>query len=134
MAPPSTSWKKPISRRTFSHLTIDKLVKAIAQVAKSLKTRMWGGGLHSCLALVLEGNEMRHFANGPTPNCYRMEKLPFMHPDITPLTTVTEDKHLTNDHKVTWDKFHIQEDVIFHGRAAIVAAVMLQYIKEKEVD
>ena len=34
-------------------LSIDELVKAIAQVATSLKTIMWGG-LHGCLALVLE--------------------------------------------------------------------------------
>ena len=34
-------------------LSIDELVKEIAQVATSLKTRMWGV-LHGCLALVLE--------------------------------------------------------------------------------
>ena len=32
-------------------LSIDKLVGAIAQVATSLKTIMWGG-FHGCLALV----------------------------------------------------------------------------------
>ena len=63
-----------------------------------------------------------------------MEKLLFTHPDITSLTTVTEDKNLTNEPKVTWDKYHLQEAVILHGRAAIVAAVMPQYIEEKEVD
>ena len=73
-------------------------------------------------------------ANNPTLKYGRMEKPPFMHPNITPLTTITEDKQLTNEHKVTWDKYHLQEAVIFHGRAAIVAAVMPQYIEEKEVD
>ena len=34
-------------------LLIDKLIKAIAQVATSLNTRMWGG-LHGFLALVIE--------------------------------------------------------------------------------
>ena len=63
-----------------------------------------------------------------------MEKTPFTHPGITLFTTVTEDKQLTNEHKVTWDEYHIQEAVIFHGRSAIVAAVMPQYIEEKEVD
>ena len=63
-----------------------------------------------------------------------MEKPPFTHHDITLLTTVTKDKQLTNKHKGTWDKYHLQEAVIFHGRAAIVAAVMPQYIDEKEVD
>ena len=63
-----------------------------------------------------------------------MEKLPFTHPYITPLKTVTEDKQLTNEHKVTWDKYHLQEAVIFHKRAAIIAAVMPQYLKEREVD
>ena len=63
-----------------------------------------------------------------------MEKPPFTHPDITPLTTVTGDKQLNNEQKVTWDKYNLQEDVIFYGRAAIVAAVMPQYIEEKEVD
>ena len=67
---------------------------------------------------------MRHVSNDPTLDCDRMEKPPFMHPDITPLTTVTEDKKLTNEHKLTWDEYHLQEAVIFHGRAAIVAAVM----------
>ena len=52
-----------------------------------------------------------------------------MHPNITPLTTVTEDKNLTNYHKVTWDEYHLQEAVIFYGRAAIVMAVMPQYIE-----
>ena len=114
-------------------LLIDELVKEIAQVATSLNTRMWGG-LHSCLALVLEETKMRHVANKPTLNCDRMEKPPFTHLDITPLKNVTEDKELTNEHKVTWDEYHLQEAVIFHGRAAIVSATMPQYIKEKEVD
>ena len=39
-------------------LSINELVKAIVQVATSLKTRMWGG-LHSCLALVLRETEIR---------------------------------------------------------------------------
>ena len=108
-------------------LLIDKLVKAIAQVATSLKTRMWGG-LHVCLALVLEESEMLLIANDSTLDCNKMGRPPFTHPNITPLTTITEDKQLTNEHKVTWDKYHLQEAVIFHGRAAIVAAVMLQYI------
>ena len=50
------------------------------------------------------------------------------------MTTVTEDWQLTNKHKVTWDEYHLQEAVIFHGRAAIVASVMTQYTEEKEVD
>ena len=71
---------------------------------------------------------MRLVANNPTLDCDRMEKLPFTHLDITPLTTFTKYKQLTNEHKVTWDEYHLQEDVIFHGRSAIVAAVMPQYI------
>ena len=94
---------------------------------------MWVG-LHGYLSLVLEESEMRLVANNPTFDCDKMEKPPFTHPDITPLTTVTEDKQLTNKQKVTWYKYHLQEAVIFHGRAAIVAAVMTQYIEEKEVD
>ena len=94
---------------------------------------MWGR-LHGCLSLVLEESEMRLVANGPTLHCNKMEKPPFTHPDITPLTTVNEDRQITDEHKVTWDKYHLQEVVIFHGRAAIVAAVMPQYIEEKEVD
>ena len=77
---------------------------------------------------------MRLLANDPMLDCDRMEKPPFTHPEITPFTTVTEDKQLTNEHKVTWDKYHLQEAAIFHGRAAIVAAVMTQYIEEKEGD
>ena len=114
-------------------LFIDELVKAIAQVATSLKTRMWGE-LHGCLALFLEETEMRHVAKNSTLNCDRMEKQPFTHPDITPLTTITKDKQLTNEHKVTWDEYHLQEAVVFHGISAIVTAVMPQYIEEKEVD
>ena len=114
-------------------LWIDKIVKAIAQIATSLKTRMWGG-IHGCLALVLKESKMGLVANDPTLDCENMEKPPFTHPNITPLTTVTEDKHLTNEHKVTWEKYHLQEAIIFHGREAIVAAVMPQYIEEKEVD
>ena len=72
-------------------LSIDELVKSTAQVARSLKTRMWGG-IHGCLALVLEETEMRHIANDPTLDCNSMEKTPFNHPDITPLTTVTKNK------------------------------------------
>ena len=114
-------------------LSINKLVKAITHVAMSLITIMWGV-LHGCLSLVLEETKMRHVANNPAPNCNRMEKPPFTYPNITLLTTATKDKQLTNDHKVTWDEYHLQEAVIFHGRAAIFAAVMPQYIKEKEVD
>ena len=66
-------------------LSIHELVKLIAQVATRLKTRMWGGS-HGCLALVLEEAEMRHVANDPALNCDRMEKPPFTHPHITPLT------------------------------------------------
>ena len=77
---------------------------------------------------------MRHIANDPTLECISMKKPLFTHPNITPLTTVTEEKQLTNKHKVTWYEYHLQEAVIFHGRAAIVAVVMLQYIEEKEVD
>ena len=84
-------------------LSIKKLVKAISQVATSLKTRIWGG-LHGCLALALKEYEMRLVANDSTLNCDKMEKPPFTHPKITPLTTVTEDKQLTNEHKVTWDE------------------------------
>ena len=40
-------------------LSIDKIVKAIAQVSTSLNTWMWGG-IHGCLALVLKDTEMRH--------------------------------------------------------------------------
>ena len=94
---------------------------------------MWGG-LHSCLAFVLKESEMHLFANDPTLDCNKMEKPPFTHPDINPLTTITEEKQLTNEHKLTWGKYHLQEAVIFHGRAAIVADVMTQYIEEKEVD
>ena len=114
-------------------LSIDELVKAITQVATSLKTRIWGG-LHGCLALVAKESEMRHVTNDPMLDCDRMEKLPFTHPNIHSLATVTDDKQLTNEHKVTWDEYHLQESLIFHGRAAIVAAVMPQYIEEKEVD
>ena len=114
-------------------LSIDELAKSIAQVAMSLKTRMWGG-LHGCLSLVLEESEMRLIANDPTLDCDKMEKPPFAHPNITPLTNVTEDKQLTNEHKVTWDEYHLQEFVIFHWRAAIVTAVMPQYMEEKGVD
>ena len=71
---------------------------------------------------------MRHVANKPALNCNRMDNPPFTHPDITPKTTVTEDNQLTNERKVTWDEYHIQESVIFHGRAAIVASAMTQYI------
>ena len=74
---------------------------------------------------------MRHVSNNPTLDCDKMEKPLFTHPDITPLTTVTEEKQPTNDHKVTWNEYHLQESVIFHGIAAIVAAVMPQYIEEK---
>ena len=45
-----------------SILSINELVKAIAQVATSLKTRMWGG-MHGCLDLVREETEMRYVAN-----------------------------------------------------------------------
>ena len=83
-------------------LSIDEPVKAITQVATSLNTRMWGG-LHVCLSLVLKKSEMRLVANDPTLDCDRTEKPPFMHPDITPLTTITKDKQLTNEHKVKWD-------------------------------
>ena len=76
-------------------LSIDELVKEIAQVATSLNTRMWGG-LHGCLSLVLEESEMRLVDNNPTLDCDGMEKPPFTHPDITPLTTVTEYKQLTD--------------------------------------
>ena len=114
-------------------LSIDKLIKSIAQVATSLNTRIWGG-LHGCLSFVLEETEMRRVANDPTLNCARMEKPPFVHPNITPLTTVTKYKQLTNEHKVTWDEYHLQEAVIFHRRAAILVAIMPQYIEEKEVD
>ena len=81
-------------------LSINKLVKEITQVVTSLKTRMWGG-LHGCLALILKESEMRLVANDPTLDCDRMEKLPFTHPNITPLTTFTKYKQLTNEHKVT---------------------------------
>ena len=83
-------------------LSIDELVKAIFQVATIFKTRIWGG-LHGCLDLVLEESEMRLVANEPILDCDRMDKPPFTHPDITPLTTVTKEKQLTNDNKVTWD-------------------------------
>ena len=114
-------------------LYINKLVEAIAQVATILKTRMWGGS-HGCLALVLEDSKMHHVANEPAFNCDHMKEPPFTHPDITTLTTVTKDNQFTNNHKVTWDEYHLQEDVIFHGRATIVASVIHQYIEEKEVD
>ena len=51
-------------------LSIEKIVKAIAQVSTSLKTRMWVG-IHVCLALVLKETEMRHVANNPTLDCKR---------------------------------------------------------------
>ena len=76
-------------------LSIYELVKAIAQVATSLKIVIWGGS-HGCLSLVLEETEMRHVANNPTLNCNSMEKPPFTHPDITTSTTVTKYKQLTN--------------------------------------
>ena len=109
-------------------LSTEELVKAISQVATSLNTRMWGG-FHSCLALVLEETEMSHVANDRALNGNRTEKPPFTHPDVTPLTTVTKNKQLTNEHKVAWDEHHLQESIILHGRAAIFASVMPQYIK-----
>ena len=69
-------------------LSIDELAKEISQVGTSLKTRM-RGGIHGCLALVLEESEMRLVTNDPMFDWDRMEKPPFTHPDITPLTTVT---------------------------------------------
>ena len=77
---------------------------------------------------------MRHVESDPTLNSDRMEKAPFTHPDITPLTTITKDKQLNNEKKLIWDEYHLQEAVIFYGRAAFVAVVMLQYMEEKEVD
>ena len=41
------------------------------------------------------------------------------------------DKQLTNENKVTWYEYLLQEAVLFHGRAAIVAAVLMQDIEEK---
>ena len=35
---------------------------------------------------------------------------------------------------MTWDKYHLQEAFTCHGRAAIIASGMPQYIEEKEVD
>ena len=72
---------------------------------------------------------MRLVANDPRLDYDRMEKPSFTHPDITLSTTVTKDKQITNEHKVTWDEYHLQEAVIFYGRAAIVMAVMPQYIE-----
>ena len=88
-------------------LSIDELVKAIAQVATSLKTRKWRG-LHGCLALVLEESEIRLVANNPTLDCNKLEKSQFTHPNINLLMTVTKDKQLTNEHNVTWDEYHLQ--------------------------
>ena len=84
-------------------LLTEKRVKAISQVSTSLTTRMWGG-LHGCLALFLEESEMRLVANDPMLDYDRMEKPPFTHPNITPLTNVTKEKQLTNENMVTWDK------------------------------
>ena len=81
-------------------ISINELVKATKQVATSLNTRMWGG-THGCPALVLEEAEIRHVANNPTLNCNKVEKPPFTHPEITPLTTVTVDEQLTKENKVT---------------------------------
>ena len=50
---------------------------------------------------------MCHIANNPAFNCDWMENPPFTHPDITPLTTVTKDKQLTNEHNVTWDEYNL---------------------------
>ena len=77
---------------------------------------------------------MRHVANDPALNYDMMEKPPFTYLGINPLTSVTEDKQLTNKNKATWDKYYLQEYVIFHWRATSVAVVMPQYIVEKEVD
>ena len=104
-------------------LFIDELVKAIAQVATIIKTSMCTG-LHICLDLVLKETKIHHVANDPALNCDRMDKPMFTNPYITPLTDITDDKQHTNKHKVTWDEYHLQEAVILHGRAAIVAAIM----------
>ena len=104
-------------------LSIEKLVKAIAQVATIIKTSMCTG-LHICLDLVLKETKIHHVANDPALNCDRMDKPMFTNPYITPLTDITDDKQHTNKHKVTWDEYHLQEAVILHGRAAIVAAIM----------
>ena len=74
---------------------------------------------------------MLHVTNNPTLDSNRMEKPPFTHPNIILLTTITEDKQLTNENKVTWYEYLLQEAVLFHGRAAIVAAVLMQDIEEK---
>ena len=67
---------------------IEKLLKAIAKVSTSLKTKVWGG-LHGCLALILQETEVRHVTNDHTLDCNRTENPPFTHPDINLLTTVT---------------------------------------------
>ena len=112
---------------------INELVKAIAQIATTFKTKRHGGKF-GVLPLIVRKDEARRVTNNNSLDCSRAVKPALRNPRIN-LSTLPDDKKTLNaEQKVAWIEYELELAVDQYVVAAIVANVNKQYIFEKCMD
>ena len=101
---------------------IDELVKAIAQITTTFKTKRYGGKC-GVLPLILSEDKTRRVTNDDALDFSRAVEPALGNPRIT-LSTLSEDeKTLHAEHKVAWSDYELELAFDRYAVAAIVANV-----------
>ena len=112
---------------------IDNLVKAIAQIATTFKTKRYGGKC-GVLPLIVSKDETRRVTNNDALDCSRTVEPALQNPRITLSSLPDDKKTLHAEHKVAWSEYKLELTVDRYAVAVIVANVDEQYIVAKCMD
>ena len=117
----------PRITRSPTYDTIDKLVKAIAQIATTFNTKRYGDKC-GVLPLIVSKDEARRITNDNSLDFSLAVKPALQNPRITLSTLPSDDKTLNAEQKVAWSKYELNIAVGRYAVAAIVANIDKQYI------
>ena len=83
------------------HRPIDIFEDEMAKVAATFKTIRYGGRT-GCLALIVDEEEMRRLIKDGTLDCTRAPKPPLLSPRLSDITTATDGKTFSAEHRQVW--------------------------------
>ena len=112
---------------------IYKLVKAIAQIATTVKTKRYGGKC-GVLPLIVSKDEAHRITKDNVLDCSRAVKPALRNPRITLSTLLNNKKTLIAEHKSFWSEYELDLAVNRYAVSAIVVNVNKEYIVAKFMD
>ena len=109
---------------------IDELVKEIAQIATTFKTKRYSGKC-SVLPLIVSEDKTRQVTNDNALDCSRAVEPTLRNPMITLSNLPDDEKTLHAEHKFAWSEYKLELAI---DRYTVAAIVDKQYIVAKCMD